>query len=162
VITTPRRSGNVTVEQVTSESRSASSVKIALVGRVVWADGSGDPMAAGTAGLSPEDLTELGLRAGLFGEALPERVGMMEFMIDSADPLAELGGVEIPEASVQSIARLLVVEQLLGARRVARVERFALGPPRRGERRLALTYTEARRYSNVEPGIRTIEGIWQH
>ena len=91
VITTPRRSGAATVEKVTSESRSASRTAIALIGRVAWADGSGDPMAAGTAGLSPEDLTELGLRVGLFGETVPERLGMMEFMVDSPDPLAELG-----------------------------------------------------------------------
>lgn len=160
VITTRQRSGTATVEEVTSESRSASRTKVTLAGRVAWADGSGDPMAAGTAGLSPEDLTELGLRAGLFGEALPESLGMMEFMLDSSDPLAELGEVQIPESGVQSIARLLLVERLLGARRVARIERFALGPQSRGERRLSLTYAEGRRYSNVEPGMRTIEGVW--
>jgi hypothetical protein len=161
VITTPRRSGAATVEKVTSESRSASRTEIALIGRVAWADGSGDPMAAGTAGLSPEDLTELGLRVGLFGETVPERLGMMEFMVDSSDPLAELVEVQIPEAGVQAIARLLLVERLVGTKRVARIERFALGPLSRSQRRFSLTYTEGRRYSNVEPGMRTIEGIWR-
>jgi hypothetical protein len=161
VITTQRRSGKASVEQVASESRSSSKTRISLAGRVVWANGGGDPMAAGTAGYGPEDLTELGLRAGLFGEGLPERLGMMEFMVDTSDPLAELGGAQIPEAGVPSIARLLLVERLLGARRVAKVDHFLLGPPHRGGRRLALTYTEGRRYSNVEPGERTIEGVWR-
>jgi hypothetical protein len=95
-------------------------------------------MAARTAGLSPEDLTELGLRVGLFGETVPERLGMMEFMVDSSDPLAELGEVQIPEAGVQSIARLLLVERLVGTKRGARIERFALGPLSRSQRHLSL------------------------
>lgn len=160
-ITTSQRSGTATVERVTSETRAASSTRVKLEGRVAWADGSGDPMAAGTAGLSPEDLTERGLRAGLLGEPLPEALGMMEFMIDASDPLAELSGAQIPEAGIQSVARLLVVEQLLGGRRASRVERFALGPPVRGERHLSLTYVEGRRYTNAEPATRTISGVWR-
>lgn len=82
-------------------------------------------------------------------------------MVDSSDPFAELGEVQIPEAGVQSIARLLLVERLVGTKRVARIERFALGPLSRSQRHLSLTYTEGRRYSHVEPGTRTIEGIWR-
>jgi hypothetical protein len=160
-ITTSQRSGTATVERVTSETRTASSTTVRLEGQVAWADSGGDPMAAGTAGLTPEDLTERGLRAGLFGEPLPEALGMMEFMVDTSDPLADLAEAQIPEAGIQSVARLLVVEQLLDHRHVGRVERFVLGPSIRGERHLSLTYLEGRRYSNVEPATRTIDGAWR-
>lgn len=73
VVTTIRRSGQARIEEVTSESRSASRSLMTLAGGVAWADGAGDSMAMGTSGHSADDLTELVLRAGLFDEPLPSR-----------------------------------------------------------------------------------------
>jgi hypothetical protein len=160
-IATFHRAGSATVEEVVSESRSASRTTIKLAGQVNWVDERGDPMAAGTAGFTPEDLVEIGLRTGLFDEPLPEQLGMMGFMIDTSDPLAELSSSQAPESSAQAVARLLLVERLIGNRRIGRIERFSLGPASQGGRPISLTYTETRRYSNVEPGTRTIEGVWR-
>lgn len=160
-LSTSQRSGSATIEQVTSESQSASKWKIKLSGQVDWGDERADVMAAGTGGYSPEDLIEIGLRAGLLGEEPPDSLGMMEFMVNTSDPLAELRPVPLPESSAQPVARLLLTEQLIGGGRIARIEQFALGPEIQGERQLSLSYLERRRYSNVEPARRTIEGAWR-
>jgi hypothetical protein len=115
-------------------------------------------MEASFSGLSPDDQTELGLRAGLLAEPLPPHVpGNFGFMIDTSDPLAELEGLMLPPAAEEAVGRLLVVERLLGAGRASRIERFALGPAHLGERRVELEYVEPRRYANHEPGLRRIE-----
>ena len=157
IVTTQDRSGNAKIERVTSETRSASGRTVKIEATVGWADGSADSMAAGTAGYSPEDLAELGLRAGLLGEALPEKIGSMSFMVDDSDPMAELPD-GMPEASVQPLARLLLVERLVGQRHASRIIEFSIGPPHGGRRAISLSYTETRRYSNVTPGQRTLEG----
>ncbi|MGH2964747.1 MAG: DUF4062 domain-containing protein [Solirubrobacterales bacterium] len=156
-VTTHDRSGSARIERVTSEARSASGRSVKIEATVGWADGSADSMAAGTAGYSPEDLAELGLRVGLLGQALPEQIGSMGFMVDDSDPLAELPH-GMPEAILQPVARLLIVERLLGQRQATRMSEFSIGPPHSGRRAIRLSYTETRRYSNVTPAQRTLEG----
>jgi hypothetical protein len=80
------------------------------------------------------------------------------FGYDTTDPLAPLAGLGVPEGSLQPIARLLVVEQLVGARKAASVDEFVLGPQAAGQRRVRVGWREPRRYSNVEPGHRVVEG----
>ncbi len=129
--------------------------------RVEWADGSGDALAAGAAGYSAEELVEFGLRAGLLDESLPEQLGALSFMVDVTDPLAPLRELTLPEGSVEPIARLLVVEHLVGSHRASSVDGLELGPPHQGRRAIRLAYMEPRRFSNLEPGRRTIEGSWR-
>jgi hypothetical protein len=158
-IVTARRAGEGRVTAVVTETRTASAHDVELSADVTWADGSGGSMEASFSGLSPDDQTELGLRAGLLAEPLPPQVdGNFGFMIDTSDPLAELEGLMLPPAAEEAIGRLLVVERLLGAGRASRIERFALGPAHLGERRVELQYVEPRRYANHEPGLRRIEG----
>lgn len=157
-ITTSDRSGTASVEEVRSETRSRSLREITLRARVTWADGRGGSMDAGTQGYSADDLTELGLRAGLLGEGLPDQLGMMEFMVDASDPLGELPTSALPEGSVEPIARLLIVEHLIGGGKAGSLESFEIGPAHKGARRVRLTYTEPRRYTNEEPGMREVDG----
>ena len=158
-IVTSRRAGEGRVTAVVTETRTASTHDVELTADVTWADGSGGSMEASFNGLSPDDQTELGLRAGLLGEPLPPQLdGNFGFMIDTSDPLAELEGLRLPPAADEAVGRLLVVERLLGAGRASRITRFALGPAHLDERRVELEYVEPRRYANHEPGARHIEG----
>jgi len=156
-VTYDDRSGVSRVQNIESETRSQAFRDVTLTMSVEWA-ARGDSLAAGTAGYSPEDLTEVGVRTGLLGERIPQRLETMEFMIEASDPLAELAPLQIPEGSVQPIARLLVAEALTGSGRAASIESFSLGPEVQGTRRLALGWREPRRYTNVEPGSRFVEG----
>jgi len=156
-VTYDDRSGVGRIQRVESETRSQAYRDVTLTLTVEWVTG-GDPMAAGTTGYAAEDLTEVGVRTGLLGEGLPQQLGAMGFMVDTSDPLAELQQMQVPEGSVQPIARLLVAEALIGSRRAASIESFSLGPNVQDMRRLALGWREPRRYTNVEPGSRFVEG----
>jgi hypothetical protein len=151
------RSGRGRVESVGVETRSTAIRDVMVTMSVEWSTG-GDSMAAGTAGFTPEDLVEAGLRAWLLHERLPERLDAMSFMVETADPLAPLPSVAVPEGSLQPKARLLVVEQLVGSRKASSVDEFALGPLASGQRRVRVGWWEPRRYSNVEPAHRVVEG----
>jgi hypothetical protein len=72
--------------------------------------------------------------------------------------LAELSGLSLPEGNLGPIARLLVVEQLVGGQQASTIDDFSLGPNHQGQRRLSLTYTETRIASNVTPEQRTLQG----
>jgi hypothetical protein len=151
------RSGRGRIESLDVETRSTVIRDVTIRISVEWATGP-DAMAAGTSGYSADDLTEVGIRAGLLHEPLPDRLGMMSFMVDASDPLSELEGIAVPEGSVAAIARLLVVEQLVGSRKAASVDTFALGPASGGQRHVRVGWREPRRYTNVEPGYRVVEG----
>jgi hypothetical protein len=152
------RLGRGRVEGLDVETRSRVIRNVTVRMAVEWAS-CGHAMAAGTSRHSSEDLTELGVRAGLLHEPLPEGSGtMMGYMVDSTDPLAELERIAVPEGSVSAIARLLVVEQLIGSQKASSVDAFDLGPAIGGQRRVRVGWWEPRRYTNVEPGYRAVEG----
>ncbi len=157
-LTTAEASGKAIVKRIVSESRSTSRQQFTIEAEIDWADGSANSMAPGTSGYSADDLAEIGLRHGLFGEPLPERLDSMSFLVPTADPLAAFDGLRVPEAAMAPIARLLVAEQLLSTGVASRVDQFLIGPAVQGGRQIALIYTEAKRYSNVEPEQRRIEG----
>jgi hypothetical protein len=158
-IVTARRAGEGRVTAVVTETQTVSVHEVELAADVGWADGRPDSMEASFSGFSPGDQTEIGLRAGLLGEALPAQLDRsFGSMIDTHDPLAELDGLGLPPAEEESVARLLVVERLLGRRRASRLTHFALGPPHLGERRLELEYADPQRYTNEAPQTRRIEG----
>jgi hypothetical protein len=152
------RAGAGCVTNVVSEMRSASVRHLEITADVSWGEGRGGSMDAGTAGLSPDDLTEAGLRAGLLGEPLPSGLGPMDFMVDATDPLVELP-TGLPPAAEEAVGGLLISERLLASGKAAYISRFALGPDHLGHRRVELTYGDPRRYTNVEPGERHIEGM---
>ncbi len=157
-VTTQDRSGEATIESIATETTSRSVRHLSIVASIQWPDGWSGGMESGIGGLSPADLTERGLRAALFGEPLPQEIGGMSFMVDSADPLEPLRGEVMAEGSIEPVARLLLVEHLVGDRKAGGIERLEIGPPHRGTRRLRLAYLEPRNGSNAMPGQRTIEG----
>jgi hypothetical protein len=59
---------------------------------------------------------------------------------------------------VEQVALLLVTELLVGERGVDQITSFRLWPGRAGRRRLRLAWMPRRRYTNVEPVVRSIEG----
>lgn len=107
---------------------------------------------------SSQDLTEMGLRAGLFGEAIPLG-GLSDHMARMHNPLEPLVGLHLSEEVIRPVAHLLVTEALVGARKASRITRFRLGPAVAGQRRLELAWQAPRHYQNVEPEIRKVEGV---
>ena len=157
-VTAGTRSGIARGAELTTETTSSAFTNVTVNLSVEWTSG-GDSMAAGTTGYSADDLTEISVKAGLLGEPLPRELDGMSFLIEVEDPLAELQALSLPEGAVPALARLLVVEHLVGSRRASAVEGFALGPSHRGDRHLQLTWREPERYSNVEPRSRSVEGV---
>jgi hypothetical protein len=159
-IITARRAGEGRVTAIVTETRSASVHEVEVKADMTWSDGRGGSMESSFSGFSPDDQTEIGLRAGLLGEALPSQLDRnFGFMIETSDPLVELDGLLLPPAAEEAIARLLIIERLIGGGRASRIDRFAMGPAHLGERRIELEYVEPRWYSNQEPGTRRIEGV---
>jgi hypothetical protein len=158
-IVTARRAGEGRVSAVVTDTQAASVHAVELTADVVWGDGRPDSMQASFSGFSPDDQTEIGLRAGLLGESLPAQLDRnFGSMIDTSDPLAELDGIGLPHSAEESVARLLVVERLLGRGRASRLTHFALGPPHLGERRVEVEYIDPQRYSTEAPQARRVEG----
>lgn len=158
-VTTQDRSGTLAISSVVSESRSRSSKSMIVRGDVTWAHGRGGAMDAGTGGYSADDLTEVGLGVGLLGEELPPNLaGLMAFMVDRSDPLEPLLPLSLSESTIEAVARLLVVERLIGGGRATSVDSFELGPEHLGRRRLRLAYRDPQRYSDTEPQARVVEG----
>jgi hypothetical protein len=151
------RAGTGRIIRVISETRSASVRHVELSADVQWGEGRGSGMDAGTTGFSPDDLTEAGLRAGLLGEPLPTALGSMQFLVDASDPLLDLP-TGLPPAAEQAVAHLLISARLLASGKAAYISRFALGPAHLDQQRVELIYGDPRRYTNVEPGERHIEG----
>jgi len=161
-IVTARRSGEARITAVVTEMKTSSLHEVELTAEVSWADGHGGSMAASFNGLSPDDQTEIGLRAGLLGEPLPSQMDTnFGFMVDTSDPLAELAGSMLPLSAEEAVGRLLMVERLVGGGGASRLVRFALGPAHLGERRIEIEYVEPQRYMNRELGVRRIEGVYR-
>lgn len=107
-------------------------------------------------GRSPDDLTELALRVAMLGETNP--LGPMSFFAEMPNPLAALGPRHLDEDSFSAAAGALLVEALVGSGRAERVTTVRIGPAHHGRRRVLVEWVGRRRYTNVEPEIRTIEG----
>ena len=106
-------------------------------------------------GRSPDDLTELALQIALLGE--PNPLGPMTFMADMDNPISDIDQMGLDEDSFAGAAEVLLVESLVGSGRVERITALRIGPTRSG-RPLRLEWLAPRRFSNVEPERRQIEG----
>ena len=157
-VTTADRSGTARVTEVTSRASSSQRRELAIAAEVDWAEGRRSTLASGLNGVSVEEQVEIGLRAGLFGEPLPEQLGMLSTMLDADDPLAPLDGLGLPQSTYESVARLLIVERLIGSQGASYLEHFAVGPEHDGARSVELAWRDALYYSNVEPASREIRG----
>ena len=99
-------------------------------------------------GLTPDDLTDAALRTALFGEPNPLARQHMDFMAEMPDPLQPLRDARVPDEIVRSLAELMIVDELVGSGRAARVTKFRLGASVGGQRRLELDWEPPRRYAN--------------
>jgi hypothetical protein len=119
-------------------------------------DKRSNPLDVGTGGRSPEELTELAMRVSLCGE--PNPLGLLGFMLEVNNPLPALESIGLSEDSIEQVAHLLLTEILIGERGVDHVTTFRLGRKHQGRRRLLLAWMPVRKYMNVDPVARRIEG----
>ena len=99
-------------------------------------------------GLTADDLTDVALRTALFSTANPLAGQHMDFMAEITDPLQPLRDAGAPDEIVRSLAEVMIVEELVGSGRAARVTKFRLGASVGGLRRLELEWEPPRRYAN--------------
>ena len=160
LLSTADRCGSATVRSVTSETRARSIRRMEIELEVTWSEGRGNQMAAGTQGYSADDLVATGIESGLLRTSAPPDLLAVGWggLLDVSDPLQPLLGQQLPEDVTASVARLLVVERLIGRSGAGHLDGFDLGPAAGGYRHLRLAYTDARRYTNEEPRPRVIEG----
>ena len=108
---------------------------------------------------TPDDLTDLALCAALFGEPNPLARQHLGFMAEMPDPLEPLRHAGVPDEIVRSLAEVMIVDELVGSGRAARVTKFRLGASVGGRRRLELDWEPPRRYTNEKRGRRrSVEG----
>lgn len=137
-ITTQDRSGDATIEDVVSHVTVRSLQRMTITASVTWSDRYIVLPRYAQVGYSAGDIQELELRAGLFGEPVPGELTALPI-----DPLSPLRSQELAEGDVEPIARLLLVEELLGqSQQMESVDSFEIGPELHGERRIRLVYTE--------------------
>jgi hypothetical protein len=151
------RSGIAQVTEVGAQSSSASLTQLRISADVQWPDGRRPGLAATVNGVSFEEQIQAGLAAGLFGEPLPQQLGMLASTVESSDPLAALDALNVPYAIYEPVARLLITERLITVGAVTRVE-VAVGPPRAGHRAISVAWQDAKVYVNREPEHHDIAG----
>jgi hypothetical protein len=108
------------------------------------------------AGRSPEDVTEIAVRVAVLGE--PNPLGPMGFMAAMENPFSVVDALALPEDAVEPVVHLLLTEQLVGSGRAERLTALHVGPKHLDSRRVSLTWLPRRRYANVAPQERRVEG----
>jgi hypothetical protein len=154
-ITWPGGTSSVRVKTVVSETVGNRGRKITLVADRTPENRS-NLLEMAVSKRTPDDLTELAARVVFLGE--PNPLDTMSFMVDGMNPLPALEVLGLPEDAAEQVALLLVTELLVGERGVDHITSFRLGPLRAGRRRVRLAWMPRRRYTNVEPVERSIEG----
>jgi hypothetical protein len=109
-------------------------------------------------GKSPAELTEIALRAILFGEPNPFADQHMGFATEIPDSLAPLRANPVSEEIIRPLAELLLTHTLLGGQRARRIVEFRMSVPVDGRRSLTLAWEPISRYSNQVEPVRTISG----
>lgn len=121
-----------------------------------------DSMRAGTSGYSADDLIELGARHLLLLEDMPAQIGMLDFLTDTGIDVDDLReAFDLPNEIAEQVARLVVVEGLVGHGHAGRLLTLAVGPRFDQTRRIELAWEEPRAYVNVEPARREVAGDWR-
>lgn len=151
---------DVTVNDVSATSTAGSVQTIELTlrrtDRQGWTNTSDMSVVTGTSTYSPGDLTEIGLRQVLFGEA--NSLGYSESLARVPDPITPVREAHLSEQAIRPVLRLALVEALVGTRRAARISSLRLGPPAPGGRRLEVGWETPRRYTDVPVERRQLEG----
>lgn len=155
-VTCAGRTREVRVDSVIVEATSGRGRRVQVEMTPGRDEGRSSMLEASFNGYSPDELTELALRVALFGEENP--LGTMSFFAEMPNPLAVLPALQLTEDAVPAVAEVLLVEALVGSGRAERITALRLGPIRGGRRRLLLEWLAPRRFSNVEPQRRSVEG----
>jgi hypothetical protein len=143
---------------VTTTAGKGAEVNIRLLASDVPQDSlSAMSLSEGGRTYSSEDLTEMGLRAALFREAIPLG-GISDHMARMPNPLEPLGELRLSEEVIRPVAHLLLTEALVGGKKASRITRLRLGPAVAGRRRLELAWQTPRHHESVDPGTRHIDG----
>jgi Domain of unknown function (DUF4062) len=151
-VTWAGRTVPIRVSTVRSETSAGRGGVVTLLGQCVER-GMVSLVDVAVEGRTPEDLTELAVRVGLFGE---EKA--MSFMAKIDNPFDLIDRLGLPEDTIEPVARLFLTESLVGSSRADRITHLDVGPPHRGVRRVVLEWVPRRRYSNVIPEQRRVEG----
>ena len=154
-ITWPGGTTPVRITRITSETTSSRVRVMTIVGRRLNESRS-NLIEVSFEGRSPDDLTELAMRIALFDEPNPLR--SMSFMAEANNVFPLLEGLGLSEDSFPQVAELLIAEELVGIRGADHITQFRLGPRRSRSRQLRLSWIPRRRYTDLDPVERTIEG----
>jgi hypothetical protein len=152
------RSKHVRVRNVATTSTSARSRLIQLDLDVVEASRD-NLLEVSIGGMSPDDLTETGLRTALFGEQSPNRHEYMGFFPEIPDPFAPLREHPVSEEALRPIAEVLLADVLVGTGRAERLVSVRLGVRVNGQRKLELAWQTPRRYTSQRGNVRSINGV---
>jgi hypothetical protein len=153
------RSHRVRVQEVETTTTAGQGAEVRLVLPVQEAgrDPLGDvSVSQGGRTYSPEELTEIALKGSLLGEPAP--ADLAEHWVQVSNPLEPLSELGLSEETVRPVAHLLLTEALVGGGKASRITRFRLGPAAAGRRRIDFAWEAPRRYTNVGPEERAIEG----
>lgn len=156
VVTCAGRTHHVRIESVVVEATAGRARRVRIEAAPERDTGRTTLLDASFEGRSPEELTELAVRVALLGE--PNPLGSMAFFAEMPNPLVGLGDLELSEDALPAVAEVLLVEALVGSGRAERITALRLGPQHRGVQRMLLEWLPRRRFSNVEPEIRSVEG----
>lgn len=154
-ITCGGRTSAVHIDSVTVETTAGRSRRVQIEATKNSVEHGSGLMEMSLEGRSPDDLTELAIRVAILGE--PNPLGPMAFMAEIENPLREIDSLGLDEDSIEAVAETLLAESLVGSGRVGRVSSLQIGPSRSG-RPIRLEWVTPRRYSNVEPERRRVEG----
>ena len=147
------RCRRVRVASIRSTTTTARSRLMRLQLEIV--DGHQDNMLeVSLADMTPDDLTDVALRTALFDEPSPLVRQHMDFMAEMPDPLEPLRAQGAPDEIVRSLAEVMIIDELVGSGRAARVTQFKLGASVGGLRKLELEWEPRRRYVNERRGPR--------
>lgn len=153
-LTCAGRSHPVRVDEVAVDTTAGRSKAVRI--ELTKVEDRSSKMDVGVGDRTPDDLTELAMRVSLLGEDNP--LGPLSFYAEMANPFALLSGLGLSEEVFPGVAQLLLLEELVGGGRAERLTSVRIGPKRGGGRRLAIEWLPPRRYSNVIPERRRIEG----
>lgn len=147
------KSYSVLVDEVTRSATSTATSELSLLLRKQPGSGAPSWMArVAIQGYTPDELVALGLRHSLFGEALPtDLTGFGGFGV----PAFTLAGVESVDAdAAASVARVMLVAQLVGGGHARAVKQVLYGGGQRAAPRLRVTWT-----SVDNGGLHEVEGV---
>lgn len=151
------RSRNVRVKSVAVKTTAARSRMISLALETVGQDAD-SLMEMSFNGMTPDDLTEVAVRAALFKEKNPSSNQHMEFMTEMADPFESLRNAKVPDEIIRPLAELLLVDELVGSGRASRIHHFRLGASITDSRQLEFSWDPPKRYTGEKRSRREIRG----